>query len=121
MSKFCLRTECDGISSLQVISEKAGDDLEFRLLTSPKYHCKLAGEGVKYAWGRFYRNKTVKEKRTKEKFHKIVRVSMEFVKKHHVMNFAAKCWHYMMSYNTYDGDGGPLTYKMIKCLFKMVK
>ena len=46
---------------LSRLSEKAGD-LEFRLLSSPKYHCEHAGDGVKYVWGlakRFYQNKPI--------------------------------------------------------------
>ena len=34
---------------LSRLSEKT-EGLEFRLLTSLKYHCELAGEGVEYCW-----------------------------------------------------------------------
>jgi len=26
-------------------------DCKIELLITPKYHCKLAGEGIKYGWG----------------------------------------------------------------------
>ena len=35
---------------LSRLSEKAGDT-EIQLLTYPKYHCELAGEGVEFVWG----------------------------------------------------------------------
>ncbi len=109
---------------LSRLSEKSGDH-EFRLLTSPKYQHELAGEGVEYVWGlakRYYHSKTIEEKRTKEKFHKIIRESVEFVRKEHVINFAAKCRRNMMAYyNAYDSNGDPLTYKMIGRFVKMAK
>ena len=95
-----------------------------QLLTSPKYHCELAGEGVEYCWGlakRFYRSVGIEEKRTKEKFQKIVRESIEFVKKEHVEKFSAKCRRYMMAYNAFNGDGDALTYKVIERFVKMAK
>ena len=108
---------------LSRLSEKS-DDLEFRLLTSPKYHCELAGEGVEYVWGlakKFYRSKSIEMKRTKDKFQKIVRESVEFVRKDHVIKFAAKCRRYMMAYNAYDNSNDPLTYKLIERFVKMAK
>ena len=108
---------------LSKLSEKAGD-LEIRLLTSPKYHCELAGEGVEYVWGltkRFYRSIKIEEKRTKEKFQKMVRESILFVKMKHVINFGEKCRRYMMAYNAYDSNGDLLTYRMIERFVKMSK
>ena len=108
---------------LSRLSKKVGDH-EFRLLTSPKYHCELAGEGVEYAWGlakRFYQSKTLQEEKTKDKFKEVVRASVEFVKKEHVEQFSAKCRRYMMTYNAYDNNSDPLTYKVIERFVKMTK
>ena len=108
---------------LRELSEKAGDS-EIRLLTSPKYHCELAGEGVEYVWGlakRFYRSVEIGEKRTKEKFQKTVRESILFVRKDHVINFGGKCRRYMMAYNAYDSNGDPLTYKLIERFVRISK
>ena len=108
---------------LSKLSEKA-DDSEIRLLTSPKYHCELAGEGFEYVWGlakRFYRSIENEEKRAKEKFQKMVRASILFVKRQYVINFAAKCRCYMMTYNAYNNNVDPLTYRMIERFVKMWK
>ena len=43
---------------------------------TPKCHCELAGEGVKYAWGcakNHYRRQPLKDKRGKENFRQTVR------------------------------------------------
>ena len=43
-----------------------------KIIVSPKYHYKLAGEGIEYAWGamkRYFRRLPLEEKRTKKKFH----------------------------------------------------
>jgi hypothetical protein len=45
---------------------------------TPKCHPEIAGEGIKYAWALaklFYRSQSIKEKRTKEKFRNLVRMS----------------------------------------------
>ena len=62
------------------LSEKAEANL--KMITSPKYHCKLAGEGVEYAWGftkRNFRNLSLNEKNIKEKFNKAARSLVELV------------------------------------------
>ena len=54
---------------LSKLRKKAGEH-EFRILTFPKYHCKLAGAGVKYVLGlakQFYWSKTIQEKKMKKK------------------------------------------------------
>ena len=110
---------------LSRLSDKT-EGFEFRLLTSPKYHCELAGEGVEYCWGlakRFYRSKGIEEKRTKERFNRVIRESIQFVRREHVEKFSAKCRRYMIAYNTYncDGDGDTLTYKAIERFVKIAK
>ena len=74
------------------LGEKSGRNL--MMLTSPKYHCELAGEGVEYAWGfmkRNFRNYSLKEKNTKEKFNKVVRDSVELVSVQNVRRFSGRC------------------------------
>jgi len=99
-------------------------ELDVQLLTSPKYHCELAGEGVEYCWGlskRFYRSLSLEKKRTKAAFDKCVREAITFVKKEHVERFSGKCRRYMMAYNAYDQKKDPLTYKAIERFVKMAK
>ena len=63
----------------------------------------------------------MEEKQTKEKFHKIVRESIQFVEKHHVSWLSAKCRRYMMVYKAYNSNKDPLTYEVRKHFVKMVK
>ena len=81
------------------LSKKGPPNL--RMLTSPKYHCELAGEGIEFCWGmmkRFYRNIPFESKRTKEGFQESVRLSVLYVKLLSVIRFSAKCRRYMMRY-----------------------
>ena len=71
------------------------------LLTSPKYHCEIAGEGIEYDWGltkKKYRNIPLSEKNSKEKFSKCVKQCIKHVTKAHVRLFSGKCHRYMMAY-----------------------
>ena len=43
--KLAMEVLLDGLSA------KSSNNQSIKLLVSPKYHCELAGEGVKYAWG----------------------------------------------------------------------
>ena len=69
----------------------------------------------------YYWTKTIEDKRTREKFQKVVRASIDFITKHRVVKFTAKCRRYMMTYNSYDGKGDPLTYRMMEYFVKMAK
>ena len=60
------------------LSRKAEQTIS--MLTSPKYHCKVAGEGIEFVWGimkRRFRSIPYKEKDTKQKFNKCVRECVE--------------------------------------------
>ena len=79
---------------LDGLSAKSSNNQSIKLLVSPKYHCELAGEGVEYVWGmakRFYRSCALDKKNTKQKFNKVVRNAVEYVKKENVIKFAARC------------------------------
>ena len=88
------------------------------MLTSPKYHCKLPGEGVEYAWGfmkRNFRNYSLKEKNTKEKSNKAVRESVELVSVQNVSKFSGRCRHYMMTYQNMEYNNKEnVTFDMIE-------
>ena len=80
-------------------------DHQIQLLTSPKYHCELVGEGVDYVSGlakKYYHSIGIGEKRTKEKFEKCVREAIEIVRKEYVERLLAKCRRLMMAYNAFD-------------------
>jgi len=54
-----LLSECPSFKYERSAMQKLADDMstlhgrQIKLLISPKYHCKLAGEGIEYAWGLF--------------------------------------------------------------------
>ena len=109
---------------LSTLSTKQQNQPSIRLLTSPKYHCELAGEGIEFCWGlqkRFYRNIPIKRKNTKKEFAKCVRDAVEFVRKEHVIRFAGMCRRYMMAYNAFDENGDVLTYKAVERFVRKTK
>ena len=109
---------------LQDLSNKSSNNQSIKLLVSPKYHCELAGEGVEYCWGlskRFFRNQGLEKKNTKKKFEDIVRQSIEYVKKEHVVKFAGKCRRYMMAYYNARNGAHELTYDWIERFVKKTK
>jgi hypothetical protein len=60
---------------------------------SPKFHCEIAGKGIKYSWGlsqRDYRNKPLAHKKGAANFRKRVIESLDHVKIHHVRKFQEK-------------------------------
>ena len=70
---------------LDDLSHKGTPKVE--LLTSPKYHCELAGEGVEYTWGmmkKYYRRLLLEMKNTKRKFEACVSASVLHVKRENV-------------------------------------
>ena len=113
---------------LSALSTKQHNGPSIQLLTSPKYHCELAGEGIEFCWGlakRYYRSITLEKKRTRQMFEKCVRDSIRYVKQHHVSKFSAKCRRYMMAYNVYDGikngSTDQLTYEEVERFIKKAK
>ena len=109
---------------LSTLSLKQQGQPNIQLLTSPKYHCELAGEGIEFCWGlqkRFYRNIEIERKKTKKEFEKCVRDAVGFVRNEHVTRFSAKCRRYMMAYNAFDTNGDPLTYKAVEHFIKKMK
>ena len=98
-----------------------------KMLTSPKYHCELAGEGIEYCWGmakRMYRSIDLLEKNTKQKFDEHVRMSIEHVNIESVILFSGKGRRYMMVYqNNGNNDecNNGMTYESIEKFQKKFK
>jgi hypothetical protein len=79
-------------------------------LTSPKYHCELAGDGVEYDWGfskRTYRRIPFEQKKGKANFHASVRESLHSVPIETRRKFSAKARRYMVVYSLFDSDVPP--------------
>ena len=77
-------------------------DPSIRILTSPKYHCEIAGEGIELNWGyckKCYRNIPFDKKNKKDKFVKHVKESIQKVTLELVQKFAAKTHRYMKMLN----------------------
>ena len=85
---------------LEDLTTKSLNNQKVELLVSPKYHCKLAGEGVEYVWAvmkKYYQSKPLEEKNTKQKFKKVVREAVKCVRDTSVEKFSARCRRYMMA------------------------
>ena len=109
---------------LEDLTNKSANNQTIELLVSPKYHCELAGEGVEYCWGlskRFFRNKGLETKNTKNKFENVVREAIEYVRKDHVEKFSAKCRRYMMAYKNIENESMGLTYDWVERFVKKTK
>ena len=96
-----------------------------RLMTSPKYHCEVAGEGIEYAFGmmkRFYRNLPLSEKNTREKFNGCVRRSILHLTMQHIIRFSGKCRRYMLTYQSHPQyANNSLTYASVERFTKQIK
>ena len=104
----------DELSTLQ--------DQKLVLLTSPKYHCKIAGEGIELCWGlmkKIYRSIPLEDKRQKEKFLAAVNKCLKDVTVEHVTKFAAKTRRYMVAYQNIDVD--ELSYEIIEKFVKKIR
>ena len=101
---------------LSVIGEPS-----IKILTSPKYHCEIAGEGIELNWGymkKGYRNIPLDDKKTKTLFVKAVHDSKNMVSIDLVRKFAAKTRRYMLSYLTILPED--LTYESIEKFVKKI-
>jgi len=81
------------------------------ILYTPKFHCKLAGEGIEYAWGAatwFYRRTPLNKKRTVAGFETLVHSSIDSVNPKMCRQFAAKARSYIyvvLSLNLSSANG----------------
>ena len=101
----------DELSTLQ--------DQKLVLLTSPKYHCEIAGEGIELCWGlmkKIYRSIPLEDKRQKVKFLTAVHKCLKDVTVEHVGKFAAKTRRYMVAYQNIDVD--ELSYEITEKIVK---
>jgi hypothetical protein len=76
---------------------------QLMLIRSPKCHPELAGEGIEYDWAatkQWYRRQKLVEKRTKDKFRKLVIQSLDQVIIKQRMEFARRARQYIHAYQT---------------------
>ena len=118
------REEKSAMETLLIQFSQKSDNTSVELLTSPKYHCELAGEGVEYLWGmskRHYRSIPLSERNTKEKFEKSARKSLCYVSRKNICLFAARCRRYMMAYNAHHDSNCELIFELIEKFIKKTK
>ena len=122
-----IMAQCDDFKNQRNSMEELCDTLSSRgeqsitILTSPKYHCEIAGEGIELNWGflkKGYRNIPLEEKKTKANFLKAVRESKDKVNIDLVRKFAAKTRRYMLTYSNIESEG--LTYESIEKFCKKI-
>ncbi len=73
--KFLLGN-CIDFEEEEALLQSKGRLLGANIDKTPKYHCKLAREGIEYSWGRaknFFHQQPLKDKRKKENFRNTVR------------------------------------------------
>jgi len=66
-----LLSKCDDFLNEETMLQQTMKKLGATLVRTPKYHCKIAGEGVEYGWGNakmMYRRTPYKNRDTKKKF-----------------------------------------------------
>ena len=124
--KNCLdfRVEKSAMEALLLSLSSKSDSSSVQLLTSPKYHCELAGEGVEYLWEmskQHYRSLPLNDKNTKEMFEKSVRRSMRHVTTKNIRLISARCCRYMMAYNTHHNSNGQLSFDLIENFIRKTK
>jgi hypothetical protein len=78
---------------------------QLMLIRSPKCRPELAGEGIEYDWAaakQWYRRQKLVEKRTKDKFRKLVIQSLNQVKINLRMEFSRRARQCMIAYQTVE-------------------
>jgi len=114
------------------ILEKIAEPYNSMIWFTPKYHCKLAGEGVEYVWGYykplFCRVPLASKRRKKADFEDAVRntVSLEMVPPSLIRHFSRRARQYICVYhhlhsNTADADTIQVSLKMVEKLVKNFK
>lgn len=109
-----LLSQCPDFANERSAMEQLCFDLGVRygvtihLLTSPKYHCEIAGEGIENGWGhakKTYRRVPLSLKRSRDDFWKCVKDSLRKVSVQTMRKFSAKTRRYMMTYQLFDHQG----------------
>jgi hypothetical protein len=109
-----LMSQCEDFqkekSAMEFLAEKLSllHGIKVELLTSTKYHCEVAGEGIEYDWGyakKTYRRIPLSDKKGKEKFVHCVKESLRSVSIGLARKFSAKARRYMLTYQVFDNAG----------------
>ena len=109
-----LMSQCEDFknekSAMEVVAEKLSllHGIKVQLLTTTKYHCEVAGDGIEYDWGyskKTYRRIPLSDKKGKAKFVHCVKESLRSVSIGLARKFSAKARRYMLTYQVFDNAG----------------
>ncbi len=120
------RTETSAME--QLAADLSNQNMTVSIMTSPKYHCEIAGEGIEYAWGmakKYYRSLKLEQKKGKNTFKESVLESLKTVKVEQTRQFSGRARRYMIAYQHYakaiKEKGEKPTYPMIEKFMKQCK
>jgi hypothetical protein len=82
-------------------------EMSISVMRTPICHPKLAGEGIKYAWGcakQFYQNLTIDQKQGVDKFRLSVSESLSrsVLTKERIRKFSLRARRYILSYYVFE-------------------
>jgi hypothetical protein len=98
-----MQRQPDFLSELTLL-QYHGKKLGVTIDRTPKCHPEMAGEGIEYAWALaklFYRGQSISEKRTKDKFRNLVRLStsrVDVLNLDRIRNCSKRAREYMFAY-----------------------
>ena len=97
-------SSCKDFVEEETMLQSIARDLGVRVDRTPKCHCKLAGEGIEYAWAcskNKYRSILLENKRGKENFVSSIRscISREHITRERAQKFAKSARRYIMGYH----------------------
>jgi len=97
-------SSCKDFVKKETMLQSIARDLGVRVERMPKCHCKLAGEGIEYAWTcskNKYWSILLENKRGKENFVSSVRscISREHITREQAQKFAKRARRYIMDYH----------------------
>ena len=108
--RFCLTlllASCSDFCKEKSRLEKLADDIGAKLITTPKYHAEMAGEGIEYTWAhakwKFW-CEPLRKKKTKAQFLELVKLclSSKAISKSLVRKVSRKARMYMIAYYLYE-------------------
>lgn len=106
------------VSEMEYIaSELSDNEVKFKIIFTPKYHCEMAGEGIEYSWGFFkkwFRKQPLSDRQSCKTFVEstkrcISRVDIEMTRK-----FARRAREHMMIYVGPGKEASSLSHSQIE-------
>jgi hypothetical protein len=125
-----LMSECSDFKNERSAMEQlavdlsSGQDFTVSILSSPKYHCELAGDGIEYDWGlskKIYRRLPYADKKGKSAFKETLVKCLKQVNVGHRRKFSAKARRYMLTYQLFDSAGADADFAAAGLSYKEIE